>query len=183
MQDIRSARCIPYGLHIMESRTRILAFQIVTESTLFVYINGTQMLPTTMRLFWYIMVFVEKGLTFAESEMRWGGSSKERILCHCCFRPPGEEFQIGPKRDLSKALNNGYRLLLCRIERYPGCFGFLLIKIHLLGFGFVTVKWVRRPNTQKNLFFLNPAFESCTKQPCSAIIGFTCLPLSYNRIL
>ena len=30
---------------------------------------------------------------------------------HCCFRHPGDEFQIGPNWDLSKALNNQYRLL------------------------------------------------------------------------
>ena len=41
---------------------------------------------------------------------------------HCCFRQQGEEIQIGPNWDLSKALNNGYRLLLLTIEGYPGHF-------------------------------------------------------------
>ena len=59
---------------------------------------------------------------------------------HCCFRQPGEEIQIGPNWDLSKALNIGYRLFLLRIEGYPGHFGFLLIKIHLLAFGIVDNK-------------------------------------------
>ena len=39
--------------------------------------------------------------------------------------------------DLSKTLNNGYRLLLLRIEGYPGHFGVLLIEIHLLPLGFL----------------------------------------------
>ena len=34
---------------------------------------------------------------------------------HCCFRQPGEGIQIEPNWDLSKALNNRYRLLLLRI--------------------------------------------------------------------
>ena len=68
------------------------------------------------------------------------------------FRPPGEEIQIGPNLDLSKALNNGYRLLLLRIDGYPGHFGFLLLKIHILAFKVVTIKWIIRPKTKKNLF-------------------------------
>ena len=35
---------------------------------------------------------------------------------------PGEEIQIGPYWDLSKAQNNGYNLLLVRIEGYPRTF-------------------------------------------------------------
>ena len=54
--------------------------------------------------------------------------------------------------DLSKTLNNGYRLLLFRIEGYPGHIGFLLIKIHLLAFGFITKKWIISPIIQINLF-------------------------------
>ena len=54
--------------------------------------------------------------------------------------------------DLSKALNNGYRLLLFRSEGYPGHFGFLLIKIQLLAFGVVTVKWIMGPKAKKNMF-------------------------------
>ena len=53
---------------------------------------------------------------------------------------------------LSKALNNRYRLLLLRIDRYPGHFGDLLIKIHLLAFVVVAIKWIIRPKTKKNLF-------------------------------
>ena len=69
-----------------------------------------------------------------------------------CSRQPGEEIQIGPNWDLNKALNNGYRLLLLRIDRYPGHFGVLLIKIHLLAFVVVAIKWIIRPKTKKNLF-------------------------------
>ena len=87
-----------------------------------------------------------------------------RIVHHCCFRQPGEEIQIGPNWDLSKALNNRYRLLLLRIDRYPGHFGVLLIKIHLLAFVVVAIKWIIRPKTKKNLFswslHLNPARNS-----------------------
>ena len=86
------------------------------------------------------------------------------MRCHCCFRQPGEEIQIGPNWDLSKALNNRYRLLLLRIDRYPGHFGVLLIKIHLLAFVVVAIKWIIRPKTKKNLFswslHLNPARNS-----------------------
>ena len=53
---------------------------------------------------------------------------------------------------MSKALNNGYCLLLLRIEGYPGHFGFLLIKIHILTFVVVTIKWIIRQKTKKNLF-------------------------------
>ena len=74
------------------------------------------------------------------------------IARHCCFRQPGEEIQIGPNWDLSKALNNRYRLLLLRIDRYPRHFGVLLIKIHLLAFVVVAIKWIIRPKTKKNLF-------------------------------
>ena len=54
--------------------------------------------------------------------------------------------------DLIKTINNRYHLLLFRIEGYPGHFGFLLIKIHLLVFVVVTVKWIIRPKTKKNHF-------------------------------
>ena len=74
------------------------------------------------------------------------------ITPHCCFRQLGEKIQIGPNRDLSKALNNRYRLLLLRIDRYPGYFGVLLIKIPLLAFVVVAIKWIIRPKTKKNLF-------------------------------
>ena len=66
------------------------------------------------------------------------------IHCHCCFRQPGEEIQLGSNLYLSKILYNGYRLLLLRIEGYPVHFGFLLIKIHLLALGVVTIKWIIR---------------------------------------
>ena len=71
---------------------------------------------------------------------------------HCFYRQPGEGIRIGPNWDLSKALNNRYRLLLLRIDRYPGHFGVLLIKIHLLAFVVVAIKWIIRPKTKKNLF-------------------------------
>ena len=74
------------------------------------------------------------------------------ISMHCFYRQPGEGIQIGPNWDLSKALNNRYRLLLLRIDRYPGHFGVLLIKIHLLAFVVVAIKWIIRPKTKKNLF-------------------------------
>ena len=32
--------------------------------------------------------------------------ARMKSLCHCCFRQPREEIQIGPNWDLSKALNN-----------------------------------------------------------------------------
>ncbi len=54
--------------------------------------------------------------------------------------------------DLSKVLHNGYRLLLFRIDGYPRYFGFLLIKIYALAFGVVTIKWIIRTKTKKNLF-------------------------------
>ena len=54
--------------------------------------------------------------------------------------------------DLSKAHNKGYGLLLFRIEVDPGNFGFLFIKIHLLVFGDVAIKWKIRPKTKKTLF-------------------------------
>ena len=34
----------------------------------------------------------------------------------------------------------------------PGHFGVLLIKIHLLAFVVVAIKWIIRPKTKKNLF-------------------------------
>ena len=70
----------------------------------------------------------------------------------CCSRQPGEEIQIGPNWDLSKALNNRYRLLLLRIDRYPGHFGVQLIKIHLLAFVAVAIKQIISPEIPKNLF-------------------------------
>ena len=69
-----------------------------------------------------------------------------QLVCHCCFRQPG------PNWDLSKALNNRYLLLLLRIDRYPRHFGVLLIKVHLLAFVVVAIKWIIRPKTKKNLF-------------------------------
>ena len=69
----------------------------------------------------------------------------------CCFRQPGEEIQIGPNWDMSKALNNRYLLLLLRIEGYPRHFGFLLIKIQLLAFELDNKKW-KNPKTKKKLF-------------------------------
>ena len=44
------------------------------------------------------------------------------VVMHCFNRQPGEGIQIGPNWDLSKALNNRYRLLLLRI------LGFYLLK-------------------------------------------------------
>ena len=82
---------------------------------------------------------------------RSGLTSPSASILHCCFTQPGEEIQIGPNWDLSKALNNLYRLLL-RIDRYPGHFGVLLIKMHLLAFVVVAIKWIIRPKTMKNLF-------------------------------
>ena len=81
----------------------------------------------------------------------WWGTNRGNLR-HCYFRQPGEEIQIGPNWDLSKALNNGYHLPLLRIEGYPGHFGFLLIKIYALAFGVVTIKWIIRTKTKKNLF-------------------------------
>ena len=77
---------------------------------------------------------------------------KTKITHHCFYRQPEEGIQIGPNWDLSKALNNRYRLLLLRIDRYPGHFGVLLIKMHLLAFVVVAIKWIIRPKTKKNLF-------------------------------
>ena len=71
---------------------------------------------------------------------------------HCISDNQEKGIQIGPNWDLSKALNNRYRLLLLRIDRYPGHFGVLLIKIHLLAFVVVAIKWIIRPKTKKNLF-------------------------------
>ena len=78
--------------------------------------------------------------------------SRPSVTHHCCFRHPGEDFQIGPTLDLSKALNNGYRLLLFKIEGYPGRSGFLLKRIQLLAFGFVTVTWLISPKLRKTFF-------------------------------
>ena len=74
------------------------------------------------------------------------------LLCHCCFRQPGEGIQIGPNWDLSKALNNRYRLPAPPASPAPGHFGVLLIKMHLLAFVVVAIKWIIRPKTKKNLF-------------------------------
>ena len=38
----------------------------------------------------------------------------EHVSIHCCSRHPGDNFQMGPNLDLSKALNNGYCPLLLR---------------------------------------------------------------------
>ena len=77
---------------------------------------------------------------------------EDGVSTHCCFRHPRDKSQIGPNYDLSIALNNGYHLLLLRIEGYPGHFGFLLLKIHILAFEVVTIKWTIRPKTKKTLF-------------------------------
>ena len=82
----------------------------------------------------------------------WVILERRGVAGHCFYRQPGEGIQIGPNWDLSKALNNRYRLLLLRIDRYPGHFGVLLIKIHLLAFVVVAIKWIIRPKTKKNLF-------------------------------
>ena len=72
----------------------------------------------------------------------------------CCSCPL--LFQTTRRRDsnldLSKALNNRYCLLLLRIEGYTRYFGFLLLKIHILAFEVVIIKWIIRPKTKKNLF-------------------------------
>ena len=68
---------------------------------------------------------------------------------HCFYRQPGEGIQIGPNWDLSKALNNRYRP---PAPPAPGHFGVLLIKMHLLAFVVVAIKWIIRPKTKKNLF-------------------------------
>ena len=91
----------------------------------------------------FCSIFV--GLTRHRTDFKW-------IIGHCFYRQPGEDIQIGPNWDLSKALNNRYRILLLRIDRYPGHFGVLLIKIHLLAFVVVAIKWIIRPKTKKNLF-------------------------------
>ena len=49
----------------------------------------------------------------------------------------GEEFQIGPNWNLSKALINGYQQFLFRTEEYCGGFGSLL---NNLVFGFVAIE-------------------------------------------
>ena len=71
---------------------------------------------------------------------------------HCISDNQEKGIRIEPNWDLSKALNNRYRLLLLRIDRYPGHFGVLLIKTHLLAFVVVAIKWIIRPKTKKNLF-------------------------------
>jgi len=103
---------------------------------------------------------------------------------HWCFRHPGDKFQVWLNLDLSKALNNGYRPLLLRIEGYPGHFKLLLIKIHLLAFEFVTENWIIIPKLQKNLFswclHLNLAWNSSDGPPLSLLkpfhaLWFTCM--------
>ena len=74
------------------------------------------------------------------------------LSTHCFYRQPGEGIQIGPNRDLSKALNNRYRLSVPPTSPAPGHFGVLLIKMHLLAFVVVAIKWIIRPKTKKNLF-------------------------------
>ena len=85
--------------------------------------------------------------------------------------------QIGPNWDLSEALNNRYRLPAPPASSAPGHFGVLLIKIHLLAFVVVAIKWIIRPKTKKNLFswslHLNPARNS------SAPRSFWKPPLAY----
>ena len=68
------------------------------------------------------------------------------------FRQPGEDIQTGPNWDLSKALNNRYRLPAPPASPAPGHFGVLLIKMHLLAFVVVAINWIIRPKTKKNLF-------------------------------
>ena len=70
------------------------------------------------------------------------GGDREVMCPHCISDNQEKGIQIGPNWDLSKALNNRYRLLLLRIDRYPGHFGVLLIKIHLLAFVVVAIKWI-----------------------------------------
>ena len=82
--------------------------------------------------------------------MKWHTKAVGRR--HCISDNQEKGIRIGPNWDLSKALNNRYHLLLLRIDRYPGHFGVLLIKIHLLAFVVVAIKWIIRPKTKKNLF-------------------------------
>ena len=92
----------------------------------------------------------------------------ESIKYKCCITAISvDKFQIGPNLDLSKTLNNGYRPLLLRIEGYPGHFGFLLIKIHILPIEFVTIRWIKKPQNSEKPVFLMPSFKSCTKQQCA----------------
>ena len=58
---------------------------------------------------------------------------------HCFYRQPGEGIRIGPNWDLSKALNNRYRLPAPPASPAPGHFGVLLIKMHLLAFVVVAI--------------------------------------------
>ena len=89
------------------------------------------------------------------------------VCTHCFYRQPGEGIQIGPNWDLSKALNNRYRLPAPPASPAPGHFGVLLIKMHLLAFVVVAIKWIIRPKTKKNLFswslHLNPA-RTCKRE-------------------
>ena len=62
------------------------------------------------------------------------------IVRHCISDNQEKGILIGLNWDLRKALNNRYRLLLLRIDRYPEHFGVLLIKIHLLAFVVVAIK-------------------------------------------
>ena len=81
-----------------------------------------------------------------------------QVSPHSFHHPWSHRIQIGPNWDLSEALNNLYRLN----NRYrlpappassaPGHFGVLLIKMHLLAFVVVAIKWIIRPKTKKNLF-------------------------------
>ena len=105
-----------------------------------------------------------------------------KTVAHCCFRHPGDKFQMGPNLDLSKALNNGYRPLLFRIEGYPGHFGFLvrilLLKIH-------HIKWEKAPKfRRKKLFFwclhLNLAGNSSTSSAKVFCETQTCIVCSRN---
>merc|ERR1711997_416988 len=75
-----------------------------------------------------------------------------RITGHSFHHPWPHRIQIGPNWDLSEALNNRYRLPAPSASSAPGHFGVLLIKMHLLAFVVVAIKWIIRPKTKKNLF-------------------------------
>ena len=79
-------------------------------------------------------------------------SVKCLIARHSFHHPWPHTIQIGPNWDLSEALNNRYRLPAPPASSAPGHFGVLLIKMHLLAFVVVAIKWIIRPKTKKNLF-------------------------------
>ena len=73
-------------------------------------------------------------------------------IWHSFHHPWPHRIQIGPNWDLGEALNNRYRLPAPTASSAPGHFGVLLIKMHLLAFVVVAIKWIIRPKTKKNLF-------------------------------